>query len=555
MNQMEQDDTFSSVNEIKEYLYILWSWAWLIILFGLLSGAVGYVVSIQTTPIYQTSTRLLVSDPPAMRSLDYSGIVSAQTLIGTYAKMLVDRPVLQGVIEQLNLPMTSDQLKPSITVEIISGTQLLLVSVRNPNPLLAADIANTIAAVFTQRIRDLQAQRYSSTREGLAQRVAEMEKKVSETSTAITAQRQAEGISDDVTDTTNRNVSPQLLQLESRLTEYQRLYSELVTNFEQVRLAEAQTSTNVFVSEPASVSRTPISPNTSRTTMLAVVVGMMVAGGIIFAVEYLDDTIKNPDDIRRKFNLPVLGMIAHHDMPEGRLISFNEPRSPVVEAFRTLRTNITYASVDLPLRRILVTSSTPQEGKTTVSSNLAVVLAQGDRKAVLIDADLRRPQVHHKFGLSNRMGLTNLFVRQLDMLPGSLQPTNLPQLAIITSGGMPPNPSELLTSNKMTQILDRLNQDYDLIVIDTPPVLTVTDAAAMAPNMDGVILVAKPGVTKLSALSQSIAQLRAVGARILGVVLNDVKPSSRKYGYYYSQYYSKYSNYYGKDIEKAKKPA
>lgn len=555
MNQTEQSESFSSVTEIKEYLYIFWSWSWLIILFGLLAGLAAYVVSIQTTPIYQTSTRLLVSDPPAMRSMDYSGIVSSQTLIGTYAKMLVDRPVLQGVIEQLNLPMTSDELKPSITVEIISGTQLLLVSVRNPNPLLAADIANTIAAVFTQRIRDLQAERYSSTREGLAQRVTEMEKKVSETSTAIMAQRQAEGISTDVTDTTNRVVSPQLLQLESRLTEYQRLYSELVTNFEQVRLAEAQTSTNVFVSEPATVSRSPISPNTSRSTMLAVVVGMMLAVGLVFAIEYLDDTIKNPEDIRRKFNLPVLGMIAHHKAVDGKPISLSEPRSPVVEAFRTLRTNITFASVDVPLRRIIVTSCVPQEGKTTVSTNLAVMLAQGDKKAVLIDADLRRPQVHQRFGLSNRIGLTNLFMRQVDMLPGVLQATDTDRLSIITSGSLPPNPSELLTSNKMTRILDYLNQDFDLIVIDTPPVLTVTDAAAMAASMDGVILVAKPGVTKLSALAQTIEQLRTVGARVLGVVLNDVKPGSRKYGYYYSQYYSKYSNYYGKDTEKQNKLA
>jgi non-specific protein-tyrosine kinase len=150
------------------------------------------------------------------------------------------------------------------------------------------------------------------------------------------------------------------------------------------------------------------------------------------------------------------------------------------------------------------------------------------------------------------MGLTNLFVRNLDALSGTLQATVLPQLSIVTSGGQPPNPSELLTSAKMTQILDRLNENYDLIVIDTPPVLTVTDAAAMSASMDGVILVAKPGATKMSALAQTIDQLRSVGAHILGVVLNDVKPSSRKYGYYYSHYYSKNSNYYGKEVEKQK---
>jgi non-specific protein-tyrosine kinase len=558
MSIPDQSPSFTALNEIKEYMYVFWSWAWLIVLFGLIAGGVAYITSIQTTPIYQTSTRLLVSDPPAMQSLNYSGIVNAQSLAGTYSKMMVDRPVLQGVIERLNLSMTSDELKPLITVDIISGTQLLSINVQNANPILAADIANTIAAVFTERIRDLQAQRYSSTRDGLALRVSEMEKKVSDTTSAITAERHALGLDIVITNpnaTPNPALveSPQLLQLESRLTEYQRLYSELVTNYEQVRLAEAQTSTNVFVSEPASVPRVPISPNTNRSTMFAAVVGVMLAVGLIFAIEYLDDTIKNPEDLKRRFNLPIVGFITHHTMVNGRPISLSEPRSPVVEAFRTLRTNITFSGVDKPLRRIIVTSSVPQEGKTTVSSNLAVVLAQGDRKAVLIDADLRRPQIHQKFALSNRIGLANLFIRQTDVMTGILQPTELPQLSVITSGILPPNPSELLTSMKMAQVLDRLNEEFDVIIIDTPPVLTVTDAAAMAANIDGVILVVKPGVTKLSALAQTVEQMQAVGARILGVVLNDIKPSSRKYGFYYRQYYSKYSYYYGKDDKKNQK--
>ena len=382
-----------------------------------------------------------------------------------------------------------------------------------------------------------------------------MEKKVSDTSNAIIAEKQALGIPLVITPSPNGTItqtipeSPLLIQLESRLTEYQRLYSELVTNYEQVRLAEAQTSTNVFVAETASVPRTPISPNTSRTTLLAVVVGAMLAAGLVFAIEYLDDSIKNPEDIRRKFNLPVLGMISHHEVGQGKPISLREPRSPVVEAFRTLRTNISFAGVDTPLRRIIVTSSVPQEGKTTVASNLAAVLAQGDKKVVLIDADLRRPTIHNQYSLPNRLGLTSLFVRQGNSLTGILQSSDYPQLSIITSGGSAPNPSELLTSKRMAQFLDYLSQDNDVVILDTPPVLTVTDAAAMASSVDGVILVAKPGVTKISALAQTIEQLRTVGAHILGVVLNDVTPTNRKYGYYYSHYYSKDSDYYRKTDE------
>ena len=556
MYENNQIDNFATVNEVKQYLYFATTWTWLIVLVALLSGGVAFYISSQTTPIYQTSTRLLVSDPPAVQSLNYSGIVNGSSLTGTYAKMLVDRPVLQGVIEQLNLPMTSDELKPLISVDIISGTQLLSITVDNTNPIQAADIANTIADVFTQRIRDLQAQRYSATRDGLAQRVSDMEKKVSDTSNAITAEKQALGIPLVITPSPNGSTisaipeSPLLIQLESRLTEYQRLYSGLVTNYEQVRLAEAQTSTNVFVAETASVPRTPISPNTSRTTLLAAVVGAMMAAGLVFIIEYLDDTIKNPQDIRRKFNLPVLGMISHHSVDQGKPISVLEPRSPVVEAYRTLRTNITFAGVDIPLRKIIITSSVPQEGKSTVAANLAAVLAQGDKKVILIDADLRRPTVHTQYSLPNRLGLTTLFVRQGNSLNGVIQATDYPQLSVITSGGFAPNPSELLTSKKMAQLLDYLREESDMVILDTPPVLTVTDAAAMASVVDGIILVAKPGVTKVSMFAQTIEQLHTVGANILGVVLNDVKPNNRKYGYYYARYYSKDSDYYHKADER-----
>lgn len=520
--------------DIQEFFYPLRSWAWLILLVGALAGAVVFFISSRTIPQYQTSTRLLISDPPVTRSLDTNAMISGQTLIGTYAEMLVDAPVLQGVIDKLGLPLTIEQLSPTITVEIVRNTQLLLVTVQNQDPQLAVDIANTIAQVFTERIRELQSQRYAASQKGLAQQVTDMEKQINDTTDAIA-----------------QEFDPaQKLQFEARLTEYRRLYASLVTNFEQVRLAEAQTSTNVFVSAPARISTVPVSPKTTRDTLLAIVAGLLLATGAVFAVHTLDDTIKNPDEIRAKFNLPVLGMIAMHKIKEGQPVCQAEPRSPVAESFRSLRTNITYAAVDGPLRRILITSPTPQDGKTTISSNLAVILAQGEKRVVLIDADLRRPQIHHKFGLFNRIGLSDLFVPPNDSLDGALQTCDVPRLSVITSGRMPPNPAELLTSNKMLQIFVSLSENHDLVIVDTPPLLSVTDAAALSTNVDGVILVIKPGVTKSGALTLALSQLNAVRARVLGVVLNGVDPASRKYGYYYDRYYSKYSHYYDVDGEK-----
>jgi len=536
MIETEASESQQAPFDLKEYLYLLRSWAWLIVLTGLLAGAAAYVAAIRSTPIYETSTRLLVSDPPIIRSLDTSAMISGQTMTSTYAEMLVDAPVLQGVIDKLGLTMTAEQLADLVSVEIVRNTQLLVVTVKNPNPILAADIANTLGQVFADRIRELQSMRYAASQKGLAQQVSDMEQQINETTDAITKESD----------------SAQKVQLEARLTEYRRLYSTLVTNFEQVRLAEAQTSTNIFVSAPATVQRVPVSPTTTRNTILAIVAGLVLAAGAVFAVDSLDDTIKNPDEIRARFNLPVLGMIAIHKITEGKPICQAEPRSPVAESFRSLRTNITYAAVDSPLRRVLITSPTPQDGKTTVSTNLAVVMSQSEKRVVLIDADLRRPQVHHKFGLLNRIGMSDLFVRPLEVLDGVLQSCDVPRLSVITSGRMPPNPAELLTSQKMELIFERLSEDHDLILVDTPPVLSVTDAAALATKMDGVIIVIKPGATKSAALEQSITQLRAVGARVLGVVVNGVDPGSRKYGYYYQRYFSKYSHYYDVDGEKKK---
>jgi len=541
MNHFEPDETSDSTFNLKEYFYLFWAWAWLIILAGVIAGATAYFVSIRTTPIYETSTRLLVSDPPAMRSIEYTGMVSAQTMARTYTAMLLDRPVLQGVIDQLELHTTPDKLKESVSVELVRDTQLVVVTVQDPNPTRAAEIANSIAAVFAGRIRVLQSERYAATQAGLAQQVKDMELQIDETNKALARERDAS----------------KQIQLESRLTEYQRLYSNLVTNFEQVRLAEAQTSTNVVVSEPAAVPTVPVSPKTTRNTILAVLAGMLLAAGMIMAMDTLDDSIKNPDEIRRKFNLPILGVIASHESEDGKPIAQSQPRSPVAEAFRALRTNITYSGVDKPLHRILITSATPQDGKTTVAANLAVVMAQGEKKTLLLDADLRRPRIHQVFGLFNRAGLTDLFVRALEF-PGDIsQAVEVPGLSVITSGHLPPNPAELMSSQRMCQILNGINGTYDFIVIDTPPVLAVTDAVALSQAMDGVILVAKPGVTKLSAFKQTVEQMQAVGARLLGVVLNEVEPSSRKYGYYYNRYYSKYSHYYddgnGRKIKKAPK--
>jgi non-specific protein-tyrosine kinase len=261
--------------------------------------------------------------------------------------------------------------------------------------------------------------------------------------------------------------------------------------------------------------------------------------------EALDDTIRDPEEIAQRFGVPLLGMIATHEAEKEGPIAQAQPRSPITEAFRSLRTNIQFTSVDHPLHTLLITSPSPKDGKSTVAANLSVVFAQGARKVVLIDADLHRPKQHKLLGVSNRKGLSELFTQPVLQLDGNVRDTNTPNLSILTSGSLPPNPAELLGSEKMHQILTQIHLQAEIIVIDSPPLMAVTDAAVLSSRADGVLLVIRPSVTKLQACKQTIEQLQRLGANLLGYVLNEVnlKRSGYKYTYYYKQYYESYRQY------------
>lgn len=212
-----------------------------------------------------------------------------------------------------------------------------------------------------------------------------------------------------------------------------------------------------------------------------------------------------------------------------------DPKSPVAEAYRILRTNIEFSSTDRKIKVILVTSSGPAEGKSTTAANTAIAMADANRRVLLIDCDLRKPAIHRMFGLVNIKGLTNILVEGIEY-SDITNVTEVENLEIITSGPKPPNPAELLGSRRMKEFLDRVREDYDVVIIDAPPVLPVTDAAVLSQYVDGVILVAGYGVTTFEAAAQAKASLQKVNARILGVVLNGV-PVDRGGGYYYYYYY------------------
>jgi non-specific protein-tyrosine kinase len=263
--------------------------------------------------------------------------------------------------------------------------------------------------------------------------------------------------------------------------------------------------------------------------------GLTLSGGAAILLEYLDDSLKTADDVRYALGLKVLGSIAkiQDDEYTDKLVVAKYPRSPLSEAYRVLRTNLQY-SAGRPLRTLIVTSSSPLEGKSVTASNLAMALAQSGQRVILVDADIRRPTQQDIFELDNDVGLSN-FLECRDMrLADVLQTVSGSDLNVVTSGPAPDNPSELLGSRRMGDLVESLLEYADVAVFDSPPVMAVADAAILASRLDGVLLVVNAGTTRRGAARQSKESLEAVGAHLLGVVLNRLSSSQGGYYYYYS---------------------
>lgn len=513
-----QNDINSNSSSIIRYVRLIWRWVWLILLAGLIAGSTAFFGPSLFTPTYETSIQLFVSVPSRPSYLTEASMFSSTYMTSTYSQMITDYPVLSEVIEKLGLDMPVEDLRESISISEVQRTQLIDITVKGADPNLVVSIANTLGEVFSKRISDLQAARYTASKQALSEQVTEMGILI-------------ENTTEELAQVTDLNQRP---QIEARLAEYKQLYADLVSSFEEVRMAEAETTTNVLVSDPAVyVEQVGLTPVVS--SILGVISGMTLAIAGVIIIDLLDDSIREPEQIQQKFNIPVLGSITKYKVTKGKVISQDQPRSPTTESYRSLRTNLLYASADRNIKRIIVTSPLPNDGKTTITSNLGVVMAQVGKKVAVIDADFRIPALHAQFGLENNFGLSQLFEVDLDNISEYTQPSPLEGLTIITSGPLPYDPTELLASNKMLGILDRLSIDNQIVLIDTPPVLNVSESSALAAEMDGVIVVVKAGSTRLDLLKRTIDQLRNVRAEILGIVLNhvSVKGYQNRYDYKY----------------------
>ena len=331
-------------------------------------------------------------------------------------------------------------------------------------------------------------------------------------------------------------------QLELKYSVNQNLYSSLLEYLYQVGVAEAMTLSDIRLVEPATVPDIdkPESPNIVLNGIMGIFLGLMFGLGLGFLVDYLDDTIKNQEEAKEQ-GLTLLGSVPKFKRRESPLISQRDPKEPLSESFRTVRNSLKFASLDKPINSLMITSSLANEGKTTTAVNLGISIAREGKEVLIMDTDLRMPGVHDLFGVSNSIGITTILAEEAGY-GDAIKKTDIEGLSLLTSGPVPPDPGRMLESAKMRQLIKNLTEQYDIIVLDSPPVLIVNDAIVMANYVDSLILVLESGKTSRRALSQTRELLTQAKIQPNGVVLNKVKIG--RGGYYY--YYYKSGYYKGK---------
>jgi capsular exopolysaccharide synthesis family protein len=339
----------------------------------------------------------------------------------------------------------------------------------------------------------------------------------------------------------------QYKQLQNRTENLRNVYDTVLERSSELDINSLYDSNNIRVLEQARTPETPVSPNLPINLAIGLVLGLGLGTGTVFLIDALDTTIRREEDITRYTDKPVLAMLPrlNKSVLEGvevigesaaDTITHTAPKSSFAEAIKTLRTNLTFMAPDKPPSSLLITSPGPQEGKTVTSANLAIAMAQGGQKTLLVDTDLRRPRIHKALGLDKERGLSTAVTQSNEPVGDLIQESVIDNLSVLTAGEVPPNPSELLHSESFETIHEQLQEDFDRVIYDSPPLAAVSDALILSQLVDGALLITQFGSTRRETLRRGLEQLHGIGAPLLGAVINDMAPQGPGYGYDYSYY-------------------
>ncbi len=686
----------SSEIGLREYLQIIQRRRWIVIeVFIVLVGIVA-IGSFLQAPVYRAAAALLVETegpsfgryeelPMVAQGLD----MTRAATIETHKRLITTRPVLEAVIQDLDLPVGIEKLRAQVSIETFRDTDVIEIHAEDRDPQLARDIANSVAENYILWNQDYNRASAESASLFLEQQLAAVKNELTQAEEQTEHYKRSKGISDldeetrqqievlgklegelasaeaaaqaasarsqvieeklsqqqrfrlrDSTEkpnpiveelqvelarleaqraglleeyateshnvravdaqidnlkqqllqqlrtvlaSTTRGTSPvhdelltdaarntatavaarkrvaalgrilgraeaQLNDMPSREKELARLvraqnvadrvYTLLLEKYHEVRVAQAMRLSSARLVESAVVPEFPIKPRKKLNITLACIFGLILGIMLASLVEYLDDTIKDPDEIDELIGAALLGTVPRLSEDEPMLVTRAEPKSALIEAFQTIHANLNFASVDQAVESLVITSAGAKEGKTFVTANLALTMARQGKQVIVVDADLRRPALHKRFGTDNAEGLTTVLAsgRSIEEV---LAATEIEGLWLLPSGPIPPNPVELLASDKMMELCQALANKADLVLYDTPPIIMVSDAPTLASQSDGVLLVIEQGGVSRRLVAEARDVLARAHARTIGAVLNKV---TRQAGHYYYSYY--YSYYY-----------
>jgi non-specific protein-tyrosine kinase len=492
--------------ELKHYASHLWRWSWLIALSALVAGAATFVVSSRMVPIYQATTTLLINAAPIASRAQDAG--PSESMMRTYATLLQTRPVLEAVVAELQLPMDAGDVDALVSVTPVRMTQLLSVNAQSTDAQLAADIANELARVAIQQNRELQAERYAVSKQSIQQELARVQEEIDRASIAL--------------DGPGAQLSPERNRLQDLLGQYRSSYANLLRTLEEVRLAETSATDRLTVVETAQPPRSPVRPNRTLYTLMAGLAGAMLAVGLVVVGAHRDRSVKSLQDVERLLGVPSLASIASARSlrARARLIGLSRASDRAVEAFRMLAVNTELSTADSPFRTLLVTSSSPSEGKSITAVNLAIAMAEGGKRVILVDSNLRRPTLHEVFEQPPDRGLTTLLGAPAGgRVDDFLVPTGVANLRLLPSGTPAANPVEPLVSARMSDLIGQLTAGADVVIFDSPALLAAVDPTLLARHCDATLLVVRAGATAPDALARARQQLAYTGTRLLGAVL------------------------------------
>lgn len=502
-------------SELGRFLGVLRSRVWLIIATTLIFAGAAYGISAMQTPQYEASAQIVI-DPQGAGSLfgsDNGAYRDPSRAIQTALQVIMGSAVSDAVRERVTDPA-------SIDARAIGLTDSVEITATSNDPEIAAETANAYARAFieyrTQQANDA----VTTAEQEIQQKVTELQSQIDD----LDAQIRAVGGFD----------LEGLVSRRDALIAQQALFNQ---RLDQMMIDASVQEDGTELVQPAEVPTSPASPRPLRNSLFGGLGGLFIGIAAAFVLERLDESIKTRTDVQEAVpGTAVLAAVPDHagrrrhgDSTEASVVAST---GPAAEAYRTLRTAVKFESMHRPLKTIQVTSALAAEGKSTTVANLAVIFAEAGERVVVVCCDLRRPRVHEFFGLDNDTGFTTALLETIDVVDVSQQVKDHPNLVLVASGPQPPNPSELLSSSAAEQVLTNLEDLADIVLIDSPPVLPVTDAAILAQHVDATILAVAAGRTTSAELKEAITRLRAVDAPLLGVVLNGVEEGS----HYTSEY-------------------